>query len=94
MDSLAKRYASPFVVLDEMIHQGRLLEFVLELWKIEDEEKTWEVWLHKVYDKTWKEWKEDLKAKARAREASESELEATVTNSKQLLDGFNPQPGG
>lgn len=94
MDSLAKRYASPFVVLDEMIRQGRLLEFVLELWKIEDEEKTWDVWLHKVYDKGYDEWTEGLRAKARAREASESELEATVINSKHLLNGFNPQPGG
>lgn len=94
MDSLARRYASPFIVLDEMIRQGRLLEFVLELWKIEDEEKVWDVWLHKVYDKSYKEWEEELTAKARARGVSESELEATVTNSKQLLDGFNPQPGG
>ena len=92
MDSLAKRYASPFIVLDEMIRQGRLLEFVLELWKIEDEEKVWDVWIHRVYDKGYEEFKETLKARTRG--VSESELEATVTNSKQLLDGFNPQPGG
>lgn len=95
MDLLARRYASPFFVLDEMIRQNRLSEFVFEVNQIHYEEEQdkmlWDVWLHKVFDKGFGEWKRSIQTKVEATTTSESELEATVTNSKELLNGFNPE---
>ena len=97
MDLLAKRYASPFVVLDEMMRQGRLYEFVLEFDAIVTEEtqesKLWDVWLHKVFDKNWDEWNESLRRRSQAKAATKAELEATIKNSMELLKDFNPDDG-
>ena len=94
MDLLAQRYASPFFVIDEMIRQNRFLEFVLEINQIHYEEEQdkilWDIWLHKVFDKGFEEWKKSVKLKTEDTTISESDIGATVINSKQLLNGFNP----
>ena len=90
MDSLAKRYANPFTILEVMIRQRRFYEFVIELDDLITEDRLYEAWLHKCYDKGFTEWKNVLFAKAKAQNTSQSELEATVKNSSELLNGFNP----
>ncbi len=94
MDLLAKRYASPFVVMDEMIRAGRFYEFVVEVNSIVFEEKQeelyWDIWLHKVFNQDWHEWRESVRARSEAQSMTESDLEATITASYELLNGFNP----
>lgn len=55
MDLLFSRYASPFLLLDQMILTDRFSAFVSELLRIRNEEKDeqtlWEFFLHKVFDK-------------------------------------------
>ena len=52
MDLLAKRYADPFLMLDNFIRIGQLHEFSLEIMKTISEEQEqdirWEFFLHKV----------------------------------------------
>ena len=95
MDLLAKRYASPFTVIDEMIACGRFYDFVVEINSIVEEEtengKLWDIWLHKVFNNsTFTEWINSLPQQTNVPTATRSELEATVKNSYELLSGFNP----
>ena len=94
MDLLAKRYASPFVVMNEMIRAGRFYDFVVEVNSIIHEEKQeelyWDIWLHKVFNQGWEEWRENIRARTEALKVTESDLEATITASYELLNGFNP----
>ena len=57
MDLLFKRYANPFLLLDNMITTGRFLEFILELIDIQNDEKIHDVWIHKVFDKSFDDFK-------------------------------------
>ena len=91
MDLLFKKYASPFLLLDSYISQGRLFEFILEFFKIRDEETTWEVWLYKVHDQSFEDFKESLKGIKDNKEFTKEQLETTVTNSKDILSSFSPE---
>lgn len=98
MDLLAKRYASPFILLEQMICQQRFCEFVIEVNTIVYEEsedaKYWDIWLHKIFDnRSFNDWKKSVTA-PRQIEVDESELEATIRDSKELLDNFNPTDRG
>lgn len=94
MDLLAKRYASPFVLIDEMIQAGRFYDFVVEVNSIIYEEKQeeiyWDIWLHKIFNQTWDEWREYIRNRSEAQNVTELDLEATITASYELLNGFNP----
>ena len=92
MDLLFNRYASPFVLLDNLILINSLNDFISDLFKFineEREEKTqWEFFLHKVYDKTWKEFIDEINA---SNEQKEVDLGATLTKSKNMLKNFTPE---
>ena len=70
-----------------MIDQKRLSEFVLEFVDLENEKTLWELYLHKVFDKSFNEFKNSIpKASVRPKE----NVETTVKNSFNILNGFNP----
>lgn len=54
MDLLARRYANPFLILDQFISNHQLYDFSVEIMQtIADEkvhEKRWQYYLHKVWD--------------------------------------------
>ena len=56
MDLLFKRYASPFILLDNLILISSSSSFIDDLFKFINEEKgeqtNWEFFLHKVFDKS------------------------------------------
>jgi hypothetical protein len=90
---LFKRYASPMVLLDQMIRGQRLHEFVCEFVNIhntelEDQTK-WEFWLHKVFDQTFKEFLEGTSNdQSQTTRPSDEDLETTVKESMEILNGF------
>lgn len=90
MDLLFKRYASPFLLLDEMILNGTLFEFVLHMMKQSYEESEWEYFLHKVYDKSFKDFKESLTIDNKTMEMSKSDIETTVKDSMNMVMNFVP----
>lgn len=89
MDLLFRRYASPFLLLDEVIKNNRLSEFVTEVMKSENERQTWEFYLHKVSDKSYSDFKESL-GTVEGTVPSEADLEATVKSSENILNNFKP----
>ena len=82
--------------MEAMLRTGRFAEFVREvitMHNAETEEKTlWEAWLHKCYDKTFDEFRRALGAAQDAGTAglTEQEMEDTVRQSVEMLEGFRP----
>lgn len=91
MDLLFTRYASPFLLLDQLILTNSLSGYIDELFTIISEEKQeqtmWEFFLHKVYDKTWKEFCEETKI---SNDTKDVDLGETVLKSKTMLSNFTP----
>ena len=92
MDLLFSRYASPFVLLDNLVLTNSLSDFIDDMFKFineEKEEKTqWEFFLHKVYNKSWKEFIDEINT---SNEQKEIDLGATLTKSKNMLKNFTPE---
>lgn len=93
MDLLFSRYASPFLLLDNMIMTGRLSEFVSEIMQIRNAEKDdqtlWEYFLHKVFDKSYADFLREAKNPAHSEAAvSQDNLETTIKDSYNMLNDF------
>lgn len=93
MDLLFSKYASPFILLEQMLTLGRLSEYVFEVLNIENDRKLWELYLSCVAN-PYSEVASfnDFKAK-NTRQATEPyvDLEATVKQSFDVLQNFNPE---
>lgn len=92
MDLLFSRYASPFVLLDNLLLTNSLSDFIDDMFKLINEERKektqWEFFLHKVYDKTWKEFIDEINI---SNEQKEIDLGATLKKSKNMLKNFTPE---
>lgn len=93
---LFRRYASPFLLLDEMIRTGELFEFVMYMVGQINEEQEWDFFLHKVFDKSFEEFKSEVKAcvETQTVKMSESEIETTLKESRDILTNFIPEAEG
>ena len=94
MDLLFKRYASPFILIDNLILIGSSSSFIDDLIDFINEEKEeqvqWEFFLHKVFDKSWKEFCDELIAQESIND-EKIDLGATVEKSKNMLNNFTPE---
>lgn len=91
MDLLFNRYASPYLILDEIIGQGRLLEFIYELDEIREEEKNRELWLSKFKIFSDIEYHDFIKSlKPKIKTNNKSNLEAAIKISNDMLNNFQP----
>ena len=88
MDLLFHRYASPFLLLDQIIRAGDLSEVVSPLWEIEEEEKEWQYFLAKVFDKSFSDFKESMKPQ---QGMSKQEIETTISESMSMINSFIPE---
>jgi hypothetical protein len=90
MDLLFKRYASPYVLCDQMIFAENFLSFVQNLEEVTNEEKLWDFYLHKVLgEQSFEEFKGSLSGKQKNQtKMSDSEIETTITNSFDIVNGF------
>ena len=92
MDLLFKRYASPFVLIDNLILTSSSSSFIddfLNITKDEKEEQIrWEFFLHKVFDKSWKEFNDEVNQPIIDKEI---DLGATVVKSRNMLNNFTPE---
>jgi hypothetical protein len=92
MDLLFSRYASPFVFLDTLISNGLFTQGIDEIWGCVSEDKAWEFYLHKVFNQSFDDFK---KAEIdEPQEMTPDDFEATVNNSKSMLQGFDPRKSG
>lgn len=98
MDLLYQRYASPFSFIDGVIRSGSFTDFVFDFVKMvvdEREEKfRWEVWLHRVWDCSYEDFKKELENDKKNQQMSKSDFEATITDSLNILENFNPTVNG
>ena len=98
MDLCFKRYASPFLFMDEMIHAGRFEEFVVELMttisKEKEDQVNWEYFLHKVIEGSFSDFLAELEINKKNQNLSERTIETTINHSMKILNGFNPEKGG
>lgn len=96
MDLLFKRYASPFLLLDEMLISHRFTEFITEFIKIHNEdmenETMWDLWLHKIYDKSFDEFKRSIGSSDNsAVQMDSATFETTINESMEILNEFVPE---
>lgn len=91
MDLLFKRYANPFLLLDNLIATGRFLEFILEFIDIRNEEKIYDYWLHKVFDKGFEKFKKQVMGNNEIADVDNQNVETTINESMNILNNFNPQ---
>ncbi len=98
MDLLFKRYASPFLFMDGMILTDRFSEFVDEfvqtVMKENEEETSWEFYLHKVQEGSFKDFMDELDNNTKNQNMSERTIETTIQNSMDILNNFTPTEGG
>ena len=93
MDLLFKRYASPFLLLDQLILTNTLNNFIDDLFTFmgeENQEKTtWEFFLHKVYDMSWKQFCNEIEFENNVE--NDVDIVETLNNSKNILNNFTPK---
>ena len=92
MDLLFKRYASPFLLLDEMLLCGRFHEFVAELMKMHNEETEnetlWDLYLHSAFlERSFVEFKNSLGIKEI--EETVIDVETTLKETVNVWNEFN-----
>lgn len=88
MDLVFHRYSSPFLLLDQIVDNDELSEFVNMLWDVTEEEREWEYFLAKVFDKSFADFKESVKPQ---QPISKKELETTVSESLNMMNSFIPE---
>ena len=87
MDLLFHRYASPFLLLNGMIHTGYFPEFVDQFMKQQTEEQEWEYYLHKVFDQSFNEFKNNVDTEAKNSLArKEFNVEKTIQTSIDIAN--------
>lgn len=98
MDLLFTRYASPFLILDQMMEAGRFSEFINELYKIQNEEtdnKTmWDLYLHHSFiTMGYDEFKRTLGVGANipAEPEKKANIETTISSAYNMINGFVPE---
>lgn len=88
-DLLFSRYASPQILIDQLILNGDFFDWVIEFINGENDRQAWEVWLHKIFDKSFEEFRNSIRQN-QAGQMDDEQLETTISNSKSILDGFIP----
>ena len=88
MDLVFHRYASPFLLLDQVVNNDELSEFVNMIWDVTEEEREWEYFLAKVFDKSFEDFKQSVKPQPHI---SKKELETTVNESWNMMNTFIPE---
>jgi len=88
MDLLFHRYASPFLLLDQIIPTGDLSDFISTVWEIREEEMQWQYFLSKVFDKSFEDFKETMKPQ---KGMTQQEIETTISDSMSMMNTFIPE---
>lgn len=95
MDLLAKRYASPFLVLDEFIRLHQLHDFIMETLKtIADEkvnERRWQYYVHRVDGMSFEEYVqlcEKPDEQEKTKQMTNTQISNVVNDSRNILQGL------
>ena len=98
MDRLFARYADPFSFIDGMIRAGRfewfVLSFMQTLREEQEEETSWQYYLHKVFEGSYADFKAKMKNNTDNKKMSKRTFETTINESMRILDKISSQKGG
>lgn len=89
-----KRYSSPFLFLDNLIIQGKLCEGINTIWKQNDEDKLWQLYLSiPMKEKPYVDWKNEVVSKDEEEPSFEvaEDIEEVKNNARNILKNFKPQ---
>lgn len=89
MDLLFHRYASPFVLLDEVILTDDFSAFINVFMDGRKEKMQWQYFLSKVFDKSFNEFKKSMETDGN--EMSKSDVETTIKDSISMTMNFIPE---
>lgn len=95
-DLLSNRYANPFPVINVMIANGTLSEFLTQMFEQIEEEKFWQLYLSRALleEKSFDDWLTDIKGnnnqKQKKTKPIDVNVEATVQKAENILQNFNP----
>lgn len=87
-DLLFSKYASPQILIDQLISNGDFFDWVIEFIDAENDRQAWDVWLHKVIDKSFEEFRESIQT--HVNQMDDEQLETTISDSKSILNAFIP----
>lgn len=92
MDLLFKRYASPFLLVDQILTTGQFSTFVTEIFDYNTDDRLWDIFLHKVDGKiSFDDWKTSIGlGQDNDKETTENRIETTINDSFDILNGFEP----
>lgn len=93
MDLLFKRYASPFILMNQYIRRGRLLKFINDLIVMHNEDEIYTIWIHKVNDKSYQEFKNEIEARIESENFTKEKRDETISKSRNILNNFNLEGG-
>ena len=87
------RYSNPLTLLDSLIENGMLSDYINTLNEKAVFDFEFDVWLHKVADMSFDDWRKQIHSNVEARtvEMDETEIKTTVLKSSNILNGFEPQ---
>ena len=88
MDLVFHRYASPFLLLDQIIMYDDLSDFVSTMWQVREEEKQWQYFLAKVFDKSFEDFKASI---APQQPVTQEEIGTTIKESMDMMNSFIPE---
>lgn len=88
MDLVFHRYASPFLLLDQIIMYDDLSDFVSTMWQVSEEEKQWQYFLAKVFDKSFEDFKASMTPQ---KPVTQEEIGATIKESMDMMNSFIPE---
>lgn len=91
MDLLFKRYASPYLLVNEMISAGQFSDFVTQLVEYDTDQSLWEFFLHKVDGQSFNNWKASLSGAEQSNQMSDGQIETTINESYLILNNFEPE---
>lgn len=86
-----KRYSNPLMLM-QTYSMGELVDFILYLYKQEDEEQLWSIWLHKPIEKNFEEFKKSVIGEQRKKKRlkmTKEEEETIINNSMRFITPRN-----
>nr|DAL80459.1 MAG TPA: hypothetical protein [Caudoviricetes sp.] len=89
MDLLFKRYASPFLLFDELIVNNQSFDFIQDLLNEVQEESYYRLWLYKGFDKDYEEFKEIIRPKEHKN--TNIDVKGAIQCSIDVMNELKPQ---
>lgn len=93
MDLVFREYSSPFSLLDEIISNGMLNDWIDRFLKSHKESLQWEVWINKIHEQSWADYLAESEENEDLVNASwgDTEIEATISDNFEMMQSFKPE---